>query len=378
MFLFCFVFVFVLFDFLGGCLFVLFLWLLFCLFVWLVGWLVGWCWFVRSFVRFSCEGAAGVAVRLPWRWAVAVSWLVGWSVGCLSGWLLAGWLVGGWLVGWLDGSLVFRVRERPVWLFAGPDAGLWQLVNRAYRQPWKGVTRCYSSLGHPAITLVMVHVKDWAPGDKGLAKDHQDTTCPTNQSGPLKYWREHSKTYNIYHYPMAIFCLFSASPIVYLSICRHAVDYHIILDCVIASPDLIWLCTKGHLLTYWGLVIFGSDNDLSPGRRQAIIWTDDGIFLIGPVGTNFSEILSEIHIFSFKKKLFKASSAKWRPFCLGLNMLTRQYYICIIRLCDDWFKIWFCWTPIRLWAWMCNYTPTLHIKWMKWLTHIWISVKPCC
>ena len=43
------------------------------------------------------------------------------------------------------------------------------------------------------------------------------------------------------------------------------------------------------------LNIIGSDNGLSPGRRQAIIWTNAGILLIGPLGTNFSEILSEIH-----------------------------------------------------------------------------------
>ena len=60
---------------------------------------------------------------------------------------------------------------------------------------------------------------------------------------------------------------------------------------------------------------------LSPGRRQAIIWTNAGILLIGPLGTNFSEVLIEIHIFSFKKMRLKVSSAKWRPFCFGLNVL---------------------------------------------------------
>ena len=68
-------------------------------------------------------------------------------------------------------------------------------------------------------------------------------------------------------------------------------------------------------------VIIGSDNGLSPVRRQAIIWTNTGILLIGPLGTNFSEILSEIHTFSFKKMRLKMSSGKWRPFCLGLNVL---------------------------------------------------------
>ena len=58
-------------------------------------------------------------------------------------------------------------------------------------------------------------------------------------------------------------------------------------------------------LTHWGRVThlcvsritnIGSDNGLSPGRRQAIIWTNVGILLIQTLGTNFSEILREIHI----------------------------------------------------------------------------------
>ena len=43
----------------------------------------------------------------------------------------------------------------------------------------------------------------------------------------------------------------------------------------------------------------GSDNGLSPDRRQAIIWTNAGILLIGPLRKTFSEI--EIHTLSFKK-----------------------------------------------------------------------------
>ena len=42
------------------------------------------------------------------------------------------------------------------------------------------------------------------------------------------------------------------------------------------------------------LTIIGSDNGLSPGRRQVIIWTNAEILLIGPLGTNFSEISIEI------------------------------------------------------------------------------------
>ena len=49
------------------------------------------------------------------------------------------------------------------------------------------------------------------------------------------------------------------------------------------------------------LAIIGSDNGLSPDRCQAIIWTNDGILLIGPLGTNFSEILIKIQTFSLKE-----------------------------------------------------------------------------
>ena len=69
------------------------------------------------------------------------------------------------------------------------------------------------------------------------------------------------------------------------------------------------------------LTTIGSDNGLSPGRRQAIIWTNDGILLIRPLGTKFSEILIRIQTFSFKKLHLKTSSAKWGLFCLGLNEL---------------------------------------------------------
>ena len=46
--------------------------------------------------------------------------------------------------------------------------------------------------------------------------------------------------------------------------------------------------------------------------------------LIGPLGTNFNEILIKIYIFSFKKIHFKMSSGKWQPFCLSLNVLRSQ------------------------------------------------------
>ena len=58
-----------------------------------------------------------------------------------------------------------------------------------------------------------------------------------------------------------------------------------------------------------------------PGRRHAIIWTSDGILWIRPLGINFSKILIEFLTFWFKKTRLNVSSVKWRPFCLGLNVL---------------------------------------------------------
>ena len=76
-------------------------------------------------------------------------------------------------------------------------------------------------------------------------------------------------------------------------------------------------------LTHWGRV---THICLSPGRREPIIWTNAGILLIGPLGSNFSEIVIATEAFSFKKKHLKMSSGKCRPFCLGLNVLRSYRY----------------------------------------------------
>ena len=73
------------------------------------------------------------------------------------------------------------------------------------------------------------------------------------------------------------------------------------------------------------LTFIGSDNGLLPGRRQAIIWTNDGILLIITMRTNFSEILMESLKFSLKEMHLNVPSAKWWPFCLGLNVLNTEH-----------------------------------------------------
>ena len=125
----------------------------------------------------------------------------------------------------------------------------------------------------------------------------------------------------------------------------HSVTKYMCLTCVrednesnvqVMITRLVWttwtscLLSTKRLLTHWGrvkhicvgkLAIKGSDNGLSPGRRQAIIRTNAGILLIGTLGTNFSEILSQIQTFSFKKMHLKMSFGRWRPFCLSLSVL---------------------------------------------------------
>ena len=111
----------------------------------------------------------------------------------------------------------------------------------------------------------------------------------------------------------------------------HINMYPIVRQCMVCKQCSGKLYMKQITLTHWGrvthicvskLTIIGSDNGLAPSRRQAIIWTNDGLFLIGPLGTNFSEIVIEIVTFSFTKMRLNVSSAKWRPRRLGLNVLS--------------------------------------------------------
>ena len=81
-------------------------------------------------------------------------------------------------------------------------------------------------------------------------------------------------------------------------------------NCKIHSCFFNSFVTRVTHICFNDLTTIGSDNGLSPGQHQAIIWTNAGIFLIGLLGTSFSEILIEIHIFPFKKIHLKMSSEK--------------------------------------------------------------------
>ena len=80
--------------------------------------------------------------------------------------------------------------------------------------------------------------------------------------------------------------------------------------------DTNWCCGNSTILylIHWGrvthlrigkLITMGWDNGLTPGRHQAIVSTNAGMLLTEPLGTNFSEILSEIHAFHSRKCIRK-------------------------------------------------------------------------
>ena len=68
------------------------------------------------------------------------------------------------------------------------------------------------------------------------------------------------------------------------------------------------------------LTIVGSVNGLPPGRCAKQLF-EPMLEYCGRLGTNFRDIVIGIYIFSLMKLHLKTSSAKCRPFCLGLNVL---------------------------------------------------------
>ena len=95
-------------------------------------------------------------------------------------------------------------------------------------------------------------------------------------------------------------------------------------------------------LTHWDrvtpiwvskLTIIALDNGLEPGRRQAIIWTNAGILLIGPLRANFSEILIQMQTYIFIQRnavenvVRKLASILSRPQCV--YCLSSLFFQCL-------------------------------------------------
>ena len=109
------------------------------------------------------------------------------------------------------------------------------------------------------------------------------------------------------------------------------------------------------------LSTIGSDNGLSPGRHQAIIWTNARILLIGLLGTNFSEMLIEIPTFSFKKMSLKMPAILSQPQFVD-NILCHRTVDCLFEffyLIEPW--TWSSGALIWIPAWISN-----HIHYEVW------------
>ena len=112
-------------------------------------------------------------------------------------------------------------------------------------------------------------------------------------------------------------------------------------------------------LIHWGwvthvcvskLTIIGSDNGLSPGRRQAIIWTNAGILLTGPLGTNFSEILIEFYTFlAATKQLYEWFSPSVSPsVCLSVCLSVTPFSLCSHHRIIMSYSYWHKWYPCKM------------------------------
>ena len=186
----------------------------------------------------------------------------------------------------------------------------------------------------PSEVIGIRHLCHWSIGYGGRV---EETGGNKNTCSPLTSIMQ--PKYNIY---ICIYALYITIPSPTRSLTTLIVLFKILLSS----------------LTHWGRVtqkcvsklsIIGSNNGLSPNRRQAIIWTNAGIWLIGPLGTNFNEILIGIQTFSFKKTQLNMSSEKWRPFCFGLNVLKYN-------------------------GWPINCTGLVIVKW-SWKRYLMISVS---
>ena len=107
-----------------------------------------------------------------------------------------------------------------------------------------------------------------------------------------------------------------------VSLCSFHRANNLLLELGRPRVSVLWMVFSMMGLTYWrrvthicvgNLTNIDSDNGLSPDRRQAIIWTNAGLLLIGPLGTNFNEILIEILTFSFKSVVCKTAAILSRP-----------------------------------------------------------------
>ena len=123
-----------------------------------------------------------------------------------------------------------------------------------------------------------------------------------------------------------------AFPEITVSLAANLVEWGISSRRQICLLSVIALLHFQKTLTHWGrvthicvskLTIIGSDNGLSPDRRQAVILTNAEILLIGPLWTNFNETSIEIHTFFIKENPFETVVWKMAAILSRLQCVNR-------------------------------------------------------
>ena len=79
------------------------------------------------------------------------------------------------------------------------------------------------------------------------------------------------------------------------------------------------------------LTTINSDNGLSPGRHQVIIWANARWNIVNSNFRNKLQWNLKRNSYIFTKKYIEKNTLKWRPLCLGLNVLTLDPWIKLIR-----------------------------------------------
>ena len=135
------------------------------------------------------------------------------------------------------------------------------------------------------------------------------------------------------------------------------------------KKEVVELGTTRRQLTHWGrvthicvgkLTIIGSDNGLLPERRQDIIWTNAEILLIGPLGTNFSEILNR------NSNIFIEENTFENVVCEMLFISSRPP--CVKIACSGLM-------PYSLCALWCSWIVLIVYQWFDHVTdHIWYTL----
>ena len=123
------------------------------------------------------------------------------------------------------------------------------------------------------------------------------------------------------------------------------------------------------ILTHWGrvthicvsdLTSIGSDNGLSPGRRQAIIRTNAEILLIRPLGTNFSDF------FCRNSNIFIQENAFESIVCEEAAILSRPQWVKIFVGPLRW-SVWLRLRPVVLYDTIDGYQSKQYCYWMNYM-----------